>query len=392
MCCTSTRSIRKSDGLYARIQTWFPFNVQIGMNGREWLAHQMDQDGLKYRKEGNCFVWIEDYERAQQLMNQQLETNWAELLGGLGEQLNPLHQEMFQQYSASYYWTGYQCEWATDLVFRDADFLKRLMAMLVRHGMLSFSSTDVLRFFGKKVNKSGAIPAYFNRTVQTDLKRYQEGERVKYGLDGNTAKFYDKAYSELGSVLRGAETTTNNVSVFRTYRPKEGGSEDDLQWRPMRKGIADFHRRAEVSQKSNDRLLNALASVDDSRRVEELTDAIQRPVRWNGRPVRALRPWGEDKELLKAVNHGDFGINGLRNRDLQTLLYGAPAETAIERRRRSAAVSRKLRMLRAHGLIKKVPRTHRYLVTDAGLPIIIAVLTTARTSVNQLNRLESKAA
>jgi hypothetical protein len=92
------------------------------------------------------------------------------------------------------------------------------------------------------------------------------------------------------------------------------------------------------------------------------------------------------------VNHGDFGINGLRNRDLQTLLYGAPAETAIERRRRSAAVSRKLRMLRAHGLIKKVPRTHRYLVTDAGLPIIIAVLTTARTSVNQLNRLESKAA
>ena len=37
-------------------------------------------------------------------------------------------------------------------------------------------------------------------------------------------------------------------------------------------------------------------------------------------------------------------------------------------------------------------RIHRYLVTGAGLPIIIAVMMTARTNVNQLNRLESKAA
>ena len=74
-----------------------------------------------------------------------------------------------------------------------------------------------------------------------------------------------------GSVLRGAETTLNTVKDFRVYRAKEGGPEDDLQWRTMRKGIADLHRRAQVSQKANDRLLNALANVDDSRSVEELT-------------------------------------------------------------------------------------------------------------------------
>jgi hypothetical protein len=290
-----------------------------------------------------------------------------------------------------YYWTAYQTEWATDIVFREADFLKRLMPLLVRHGMLSFSSADVMRYFGRKVNQSGVIPANFNGTLETDLKRRHEGERVKYRMNGNSAKFYDKAYSEIGSVLRGAETTINAVGDFRAFRPKEGGPEEDLQWRPLRKGIADLHRRAEVSQKANDRLLNALASVDDSRSVEELTADIQKSVSWNGRKVRALRPWADDKELLTAINHGEFLINGLRNRDLHKLLYPTEPESQADRRRRSSAISRKLRLLRAHGIIRKVPRTHRYQISDTGRAILVAVLTAARTSVNQLNQLAKAA-
>ena len=314
-----------------------------------------------------------------------------ELLSGLAQQWNPVQESIFERYPASYYWTAYQSEWATDIVFREADFLKRLMPLLVRHGMLSFSSPDVMRYFGRRVNQSGAIPANFNGTLETDFKRRQEGERVKYRMNGNSAKFYDKAYSEFGSVLRSGETTINNVQDLRTYRPKEGGPEDDLQWRPMRKGIADLHRRAEVSQKANERLVNALASVDDSRSVEELTAAIQKHTRCGGRRVRALCPWGKDKELLAAVNQGQFLINGFRNRDLQALLYATPAESPAERRRRSSAISRKLRMLRAHGLIQKVSHTHRYHVTATGRTILVAVLTTASTTVHQLNQLPKAA-
>ena len=339
--------------MYARIQTWFPFNIQVGLNGREWLARQMTQQGLKYRQQGNCFVWIEDYEEAQKLMRRQLEIDWAQLLNGFAGQLNPLHASIFENYPASYYWTAYQTEWASDIVFAEADFLKRLMPLLVRHGMLSFSSADVMRYFGRRVNQSGDIPANFNGTLETDLKRRQEGERVKYRMNGNSAKFYDKAYSEIGSVLRGAETTINEVQDFRAYRSKEGGPEEELQWRPMRKGIADLHRRAEVSQKANQRLLNALASVDDSRSVEELTAGIQKHTHWNDRRVRGLRPWAEDKELLTAIHHGEFLINGFRNRDLQKLLFPAEAESQEDRRRRSSAIGRKLRLLRAHGLIQR---------------------------------------
>jgi hypothetical protein len=377
--------------MYARIQTWFPFNIQVGLNGREWLTRQMNQQGLKYRQQGNCFVWIEDYEEAQKLMHRQLEINWIELLNGFAGQLNPLHESLFAGYPVSYYWTCYQSEWATDIVFAEADVLRRIMPLLVRHGMLSFSSADVMRYFGKRVNQSGDIPANFNGTLETDLKRRQEGERVKYRLNGNSAKFYDKAYSEIGSVLRGAETTINAVQDFRVYRSKEGGPEQDLQWRRLRKGIADLHRRAEVSQNANERLLNALASVDDSRSVEELTADIQKPTHWGGRRVRGLRPWADDKKLFAAINQGDFLINGFRNRDLQKPLYTTEAESQVDRRRRSSAISRKLRMLRAHGLIQKVSRTHRYHVTETGRAILVAVLTAARTSVNQLNQL-SKAA
>lgn len=51
--------------LNARIQSWFPFPVQICLNGREWLARQMDAEGLKYARQDNCFPWIEDCARAQ---------------------------------------------------------------------------------------------------------------------------------------------------------------------------------------------------------------------------------------------------------------------------------------------------------------------------------------
>jgi hypothetical protein len=378
--------------MHARIQTWFPFNIQIAVNGREWLARQMDRAGLKYCQQGNCFVWIEDYAQAQALLSRQLETHWTDLLEGFALQLNPIRERIFERYQTNYYWTSYQSEWATDVVFKNEDFLRRLMPLLARHAVLSHSCADVMRYFGRKVNQSGEIPAYFSGDLQTDLKRRQEGERIKYRLNGNSVKFYDKAYSTIGSVLRGAETTITRVKDFRVYRPKEGGPEDDLQWRPLRAGIADIHRRAEISQKTNERVLNALASVDDSRSVEELTTAMQIHTRFGGRRVRGLRPWGQDKELLAAVNHGDFLINGFRNRDLQSLLYEGAAESDAERRRRSAAISRKLRLLRAHGLIQKIPRTHRYRVTETGRPILAAVLTTARTSVHQINQILQQAA
>ncbi len=368
----------------ARIQTWFPFSIQICLNGREWLARQMDQAGMSYRRHDNCFSWIEDNTRAQRLMDEQLRVNWPRLLDAVASQLNPIHERIFARFPVNYYWSTYQSEWAMDMVFRDPGQLRRLYPQLVHLGMTSFSSPDVMRFLGKRVNQDGAVPANFIHEVTTDVKRRAEGVRIKHRMGENSIKLYDKAYTETAGVLR-PEVTINDPAQFKVYRPKEGDPNGELAWRQMRRGIADLHRRAEVSQKALDRYCDALAGVDDSTTLEELTARIERRTKWNRTPVRALHPFDpEDCALLEAVNRGEFTINGLRNRDLQRLLYSTPANSKQEKRRRSAAISRKLRLLRAHGLIQKLPHTHRYQVTENGRLVLNAILSARHATVNQL--------
>ena len=370
--------------LHARIQTWFPFSIQICLNGREWLARQMDQAQLKYVRQDNCFVWIQDYQQAQGLMDQQLKVNWQPLLAEIAGQLNPIHSEIFVHFPVSYYWTTYQSEWAMDLVFRPVEPLRRLVPKLVQLGMTSFSSTDVMRFLGRKTTLQGNVPGTVQAAVCSDLKRRTEGVRIKHSLGINSVKLYDKAYTEQRAVLR-AETTINAAEQFRVYRPKEGDPEGPLEWRRMRRGMADLHRRAEVSQQVLDRYWDALASVDDSTTLEELSRSLERRVRWKGQLVRALHPFDPaDSALLEAVNRGEFTINGLRNRDLQALLYAGPALSQPEKRRRSAAISRKLRLLRAHGLLQKLAHTHRYQVSEKGRLILTALLAARQATLKQL--------
>lgn len=358
--------------LNARIQTWFPFSIQICLNGREWLSRTLDQVGMKYQRQDNCLPWVEDFPRAQELFDEQLKTDWPKLLAGLAEELNPLHEEIFRRYRVSYYWSVYQSEWALDLVFRRAEFLRRLYPRLVRQALLGMGSSDVMRFLGRKVQQE--VPARFAGEVLTDLRRRAEGIRIKHFVNGNSVKAYDKAFTALGSVLR-LETTIQNEEDFRVFRPKEGDPEGPLAWRPMRRGIADLHRRAEVSQRSNERYAAALASVDDRRSVEELVGNLEAPVTWKGKRVRGLRVFeAADADLLEAVTRGEFAINGLRNRDLQRLLFAQQPADDRERRKRSAWVSRRLRLLRAHGVLHKVPHTHRYQVSSAGRSAITALL------------------
>ena len=370
--------------LNARIQTWFPFSIQICMNGREWLAQQMDQAGLAYARQDNCFPWIEDWAQAQQLMDQQLSVQWPTLLNDIAATLNPIHDQFFQAFSASYYWSTFQSEWAIDLSFRTADDLRRLYPRLLQHAISTFGSTDVMRFLGRRLPLSGQIPARFAGQVVSDLQQRQEGIRVKHRLNTNSVKLYDKAFTVIGNVLR-AEGTINDVSDFRVFRPKEGDPGGQLAWRPLRRGIADLYRRAEVGRRATERYLDALASAEQDTTLDEVLRRLGQPQYWHGRRVRALSPFApDDRQLLQAISRGEFTLNGLRNRDLQRWYFAQPPASSAEARRRSAWVSRKLHLLRAHGLIYKINHTHRYQLTKSGRIATTAILTALRSSIRQL--------
>lgn len=368
----------------ARLQTWFPFPVHIYLNGRIWLARQLDQGGIGYCQRGNCFTWIQDFARAQTLLDEQLRCPWVELFEDVVRRAHPAFDQLCRHYPMSYYWTSTESEWAMDLVFRDREQLHHLYPQLVHLGMTSFSSPDVLRFMGKQVSRYGTVPGRYQAPVSSDLKVRPNGVRIKHRYGANSIKLYDKAADELGAVLR-SEITINDTHLFRTYRSKIGDPDSPPRWRVMGRGLVDFQSRSEVSQKALDCYCDALAAVDDSATLHQLTARIERRVRWHGKSVRALHPFDEqDHQLLSAINRGEFAINGLRNRDLQSLLYASQAGSKAEQRRRSAAVSRKLRILRAHGLIRKLPRTHRYRVTEEGRMILNAVLTAHRITSQRL--------
>jgi len=369
----------------ARIQTWFPFSIQICLNGREWLARKMQQQGIGFQKQDNCFVWIEDWAAAQRLLDEQLKTDWPKLLDGIARGLNPRHEEMFARLPVDYYWSVYQSEWASDVVFHKAEDLRRLFPLWLRHAILTFQSADILKFLGKKVTSKGEVPANVRAEVTSSMKRRQSGARIKHWYGENSLKAYDKAYSMVGSTLR-AEMTMQNPEEFKVYRHPEGEQEKPKRWYRLRKGVADLPRRAEICQRSNERYLNALASVDSSQTLAELIDEIQKPTCWQGKRNRPLHPFGEpDVSLLEAISRGDFLLNGLRNRDLQKLLYPNSAGGENQRHQRSAAAGRRLRLLRAHRLIRKVPNTHRYHVTDLGRRILPAVLSARHATLKSLN-------
>ena len=369
--------------LHARIQTWFPFAIQICLNGREWLACQMQAAGLHYLQQDNCFPWIANWTKAQHLMDRQLKSRWPKLLNGIARQLNPIHAETFRKYPASYYWSTYQHEWALDVIFHHAADLRRFYPRWVNHAMTTFSSPDVMRFLGKHTNLSGQLHQSFSGEVVSDFKRRAEGVRVKHSVNRNSVKLYDKAYTPQGSVLR-AEATFHNGDDFRVYRRKEGDRKGPRAWRRLRRGVADLHRRALLSHKAASRYLDAFATVDDATTLDELLQRLEQPRQWRGRRVRALRPLGEDRALLSAINHGEFAINGFRNRDLRTIFFPQTTRDHQLLRRRSAWITRKLRLLRAHALIIKIAGTHRYQVTSPGRKTIVAILSALRSTVAQL--------
>jgi hypothetical protein len=343
--------------MHVRVQTWLPMGARVCLNGRSWLARRMDAAGIGYERKDNCFTWVRDVEAAQALMDEQLTTDWPATLGGLARGAVPGMGQLLAMDGRpmDHYWSADQTEWASDVMFQDPAALAAVYPTLVRQGMLTLRAPDVLRFLGR--SPSGR----FAGEVATSIKGRPEGVRLKHQAAANSVKMYDKQ----GSVLR-IETTVNDPSMFKVYRGTEA-EPDKKQWRSLRKGVADLHRRAEVSQACNERYLSHLAAVERPRTAGEVLLPLGQPTRdAKGRRHRGLRLLGEDAPLLGAVADGRHAVNGFRNADVRHALFGPDPAGAKQSRRRAGQVSRRLAMLRAHGLIQRVPKTRRWKLTEAG--------------------------
>lgn len=373
--------------LNVRLQTWFPFTLHVCLNGREWLARQMDGAGLRYVQRDNCFTHLQDVDRAQQLMDSQQRVSWRGQMNRLTKQAHPLHRVLFREPNLSYYWSVNESEWATDVMFRSPETLAELYPRLIRHGISALGSPDVMRFLGHRLPAHGGVNGHFQGEVVSDLRTRPEGIRLKHRVGANSIKMYDKQ----GTVLR-VETTLNDAHALKVYRTAEKQASRThrrkkpvKKWLPLRKGVADLARRAKLCQAANARYLETLAKVEDTTPLGKLTEKLCQPTTLQGKRVRALNPLGEeDGKLLAIVCRGEFAVQGFRNRDLQPLLFGDAQTTPAEARKQSAAIYRRLRLLRAHGLIQKIHKTHRYQLTDLGRTTLIAIQHAQQANTAQL--------
>jgi hypothetical protein len=344
--------------LHVRLQTWLPLTIQVCLNGREYLARQMKQTGISYTQADNCFTKIADCSRAQKLSDRLVDRKWKPFLDALARRVNPWLDQGSEIVLRPYYWTMRQGEYATDILFRDPQTLAEIYPALIDHAIRHFHTADVLRFLGRKYSSVSS------GEVKADLQRRFEGVRIKHWVAENSIKMYDKQ----GSVLR-IETTINNPKRFRVRRRL--ASRGPLKWLPLRKGIADIRRRVEISRAANERYLEALAVVGEPTPSYKLLDRVSQPVKRRGRQCRALRPISpEDSKLFAAILHGEFLIQGVRNKDLRQILYSHQENNPDQCRKNSGRITRYLTLLKSHKLIYRVPKTNYYRITKQGHEIM----------------------
>ena len=178
---------------------------------------------------------------------------------------------------------------------------------------------------------------------------------------------YDKALS----VLR-IETTINNPHRFKAYRNLTRHGQPCRRWLRLRKGVIAIRRLVQIARAANERYLQALAVVGEPKPAHRILDPVSQPVQQQKRRFRALQPISpRESRLFEVICQGRFLINGFRNKDLRHALL-APDQLAL--RAAALRIGRQLQLLRAHGLIYRVAKTHYYRITNKGHQVMATAI------------------
>lgn len=349
--------------MHVKIQTWFPFLIQIYINGRELMKHTFDKNNITYKMYDNSFIEINDVLKAQELADKFDSKKLCRQFDYFAEKLNPYLNTINETFHQGYLWCVDQCEYATDVMFTSREALEDIYPSLVEHAFYDFKCTDVFSFLGRKLDKK------FLGEVVSDYRKRPEGWRIKHKMKSNSIKMYDKF-----SVLR-IEMTINDPKEFKVYKEahhKDGST--SMRWSPMGKSISNLYRYAEVSRSANFRYLEALKGIIPKKSIEAEINAICRKKTVKEKHYTGFNVWDENTfQLFTELSNASYLIRGFTNRDIRRALYKEQdAELKIVRNR----VTRLFAKLRAHGLVKKVPHSLRYHLTEKGRRIFGALIET----------------
>ena len=263
-----------------------------------------------------------------------------------------------------YFWTVFECEYATDIMFKTREDLENIFPSLVEKAFFTFKCDDIMSFFGRKLDHK------FQGEVVSDTRKRYQGFRIKHKMKSNQVKMYDKY-----SCLR-IETTINDPHEFKILKETEKIVDNKIvktkNWTPMGKSIANLYRYAEVSKATNLRYINALPlPVDNVTPVKEIEN-ISRGIEVNNRHISGFNILNsETTKLLETIASGDYVVNGITNKNLRNRIFKNEDFDSTRIRNKT---TRLLNKLKSHGIIKKVNHSSKYYLTTKGRKIINSIL------------------
>ena len=336
---------------YLRVPTWAPFRLQFYFNGHHLLSRRLACKGIDFTLCDNAFVQIGDVAAAQKLADNINIKQIHAILDKTAQRYCPV----IRLFKERFHWSIIQAEYATDILFDRREDLQPVYEELVRTAVHTVKADNIATFLGRKLHPlyEGEMGNSFNTRI--------EGTRIKHHMGPVAVKMYDK----FGHILR-IETTANNVSFFKHHRRVEHrDGTASFKLAPVRKTIYSLAILRDLLGASNRRYLEFISAIDDPGSAQKDIEKIARPVKDSGRSYRGFNLFhGDDLDLFRAMVRGEFNISGLTNKTIRTFL---PAKTPQQ-------VSRMLKRLRKHGLIKKIGHTFKYYLTKFGRKVITASL------------------
>jgi len=332
---------------YVRVPTWCPFTIQIYLNGHNVLAYELKKAGIGFTIIDNAFDYIEDRVRAQQLAEEIDMQKIYEKLDEYAWKFCPVYKEFGQRF----HYSIAQAEYATDIVFKRQSDLQQLYGELVKSAIHTVKPDNIATFLGHKLSGNYQGEAGNNYNIRI------EGSRIKHQMGKSSIKMYDK----FGKILR-IETTTYDITSFKHYREvehRDGTTSKKIA--PLKKNIFSLPLLREIMQSSNRRYLEFISAFDNKEAGRKNLEKISGPKKKEDRNYQGFNFFSKpDLSLLQSIARGEFNISGLRNKDLRKHINA-----------NSNKISRLLKRLWVHGLIKKAQNSYKYYLTKLGKEAII---------------------
>lgn len=332
---------------YVRVPTWMPFKLQIFFNGHAWLSNELTTKNINHQMIDNAFIAIEDWQKAQTISDKLPIEKLHKRLNVFAQKYCPVHKTFKQEY----HWSIMQCEYATDIVFKKQEDLKPLYEQLIAKAIHSVKPENIITFFGKKMNGN------YEGEIGNNYHVRIEGSRIKHSMGKSSIKMYDK----FAHILR-IETTVNDVTFFKHYREvihRDGSSTQKEA--SMKKNIYSLKPLRQIVSASNHRYLEFISAIDDNTIGHKQLEKATEPKTVQKRNYKGLNFFSKaDKKITLILARGEFNIYGFRSKDLAKHLIQYS----------NNQLSRLLKRLRVHGLIKKIGKSYKYYLTALGKKII----------------------